>query len=181
MPFKSVNDILDIVQIYKKCQETPFLRLFSCWEEIVGSAIATHTQPLSIQRNVLWVATSSSVWSQNLTFKRRDLLNKLNKFLTLDLDDIRFSTSGWQHEKNSSQDTKKLLLSQHPSYIASFQKDDPKVANFTKDPKITFASWANTIRMRSRNLPLCDRCQSPTPDGEIQRWGCCRICAAKQM
>ena len=160
MPFKSVNDILDVAEIRRKCQENPFLHLFMCWEETVGTAIANHTQPLSIQRNILWVATSSSAWSQNLTFKRRHLLNKLNKLLIDDLTDIKFSTSGWKSKKNSHQDTNKLSLSQHPSYI-DFPKQDslknnlslnPSLGNILPNkPRIIFAEWEKTINPQSKN------------------------------
>ncbi|MFM7370626.1 MAG: DciA family protein, partial [Sphaerospermopsis kisseleviana] len=68
MSLKSVNDILGILQLEAQWQEQPFSRLLKCWQEVVGVKVAAQTRPLSIQRDVLWVATSSAAWAQNLTF-----------------------------------------------------------------------------------------------------------------
>ena len=186
MSFKSVNKILDVEQIKKKCQENPFIHLLNCWEETLGSAIANHAQPVSIQRNVLWVATSSSAWSQNLTLKRRHILSKLNKVLSYELSDIRFSTSGWQYKNNFKQSKEDLSLKEHPSYVEGSPKDfhNGKILSFTelrKEPKDTFSRWEKQVKARSQNLPLCKTCKCPTPIGEIKRWGCCALCAVKKL
>ena len=96
MSLKSVNDILIILEQQAKWQEQPFQRLLLCWQEVVGPVVATHARPLSIQRDVLRVATSSAAWAQNLTFGRQSLLVKLNAKLPTPLVDIRFSGAGWQ-------------------------------------------------------------------------------------
>lgn len=50
-----------------------------------------------------------------------------------------------------------------------------------RDPQTAFRNWARTVRLQSQHLPLCPTCQSPTPQGELQRWGVCGHCAVKQF
>ncbi|MFM6277035.1 MAG: DciA family protein, partial [Dolichospermum sp.] len=66
MSFKSINNILDDIQRSPVWQEQLFPRLLNCWLEIVGAEVESQTRPLSIQRDILWVATSSAAWAQNL-------------------------------------------------------------------------------------------------------------------
>lgn len=179
MSLKSINDILGVLEIQDKLIEQPFIRLLNFWSEVVGTVIAAHTQPLSIQRDVLQVATSSAAWAQNLTFERQKLLLKINQRLPDPLADIRFSTKGWQRTKNIVPITQTLLPRDHPSYLgdASSRNMLPHSTN----ANAAFINWAKAIQDKTHNLPLCPQCQSPTPPGEIQRWGVCSVCAAKQF
>lgn len=189
MSLKSVNDILSLPEIQILLHQQPFPRLLKCWAEVVGTAIATHTQPLSIQRDVLRVATSSAAWAQNLTFERQRLLVKLNEKLPDPLVDIRFSTAGWKRPQDKTNHEKTLSLREHPSYVGdetSVRRDGQSPtgsdrASKSENANVAFENWAKAMQARSHNLPICPQCQSPTPPGEIQRWGVCSICATKQF
>lgn len=185
MSFKSLNHILGVLQEQAGWQEQPFQRLLKCWPEAVGAAATAHTRPVSIQRGVLWVATSSAAWAQTLTFERQRILEKLNLHLPSHLVSIRFSTAEWQRSKHSSPGAKnqatKGLRHEHPSCLV----DAPSVpkGGFTpnhQNPHAAFGHWVKAIQARSHGLPLCPQCQCPTPSGELQRWAICSICAAKQ-
>lgn len=180
MSLKSVNDILSLPEIQILLYEQPFPRLLKCWAEVVGSAIAAHTQPLSIQRDVLRVATSSAAWAQNLTFERQRLLVKLNQKLPDPLVDIHFSTAGWKRPQDKANQQKTISTASHPSYLGDEIGLVPEVLP-TKNANAAFENWAKKMQRRSHNLPICPQCQSPTPPGEIQRWGVCSICATKQF
>ena len=182
MSLNSINHILDILEIPAKLQEQPFQRLLKIWSEAVGTLVAAHTRPLSIQGDVLRVATSSAAWAQNLTFERQPLLLKLNTLLVLPapLVDIRFSTAQWRLSKDIPRKEQTVLLPEHPSYVS----DRPKVeidVPMKKNANAAFEYWAKTVQARSRNLPLCPQCESPSPNGELRRWGVCSLCAAKQF
>ncbi len=181
MSLKSVNDILGVLQLQAKLQEQPFQRLLKCWSEVVGGAIATHTRPLSIQRDVLWVATSSAAWAQNLTFERRRLLTKLNAVLPTPLTDIRFSTAKWHAAKETDNPQPAPSTQEHPSYLGKETSVQRNINSTPKDVNAAFGDWAKAMQARSRSLPLCPQCSSPTPPGELQRWDVCSICAAKRM
>ncbi len=194
MSFKSVNDILGVLEVQAKFEEQPFQSLLKFWAEVVGAVIAGHTQPLSIQRQVLRVATSSAAWAQNLTFQRQQLLLKLNEKLPTPLVDIRFSTAGWQRPQDTKSKQQTPVSSQHPSYLGdeekSLQRLPPEstsgirvggdVTPTTGNVNSVFKDWAKTVQARSHGLPLCPQCHCPTPPGELQRWRVCSLCAAKQ-
>ncbi|MBX9253547.1 DUF721 domain-containing protein [Desmonostoc muscorum CCALA 125] len=180
MSLKSVNDILGILEKQAKWQEQPFQCLTKCWPEVVGSVVAAHTRPLSIQRDVLWVATSSAAWAQNLTFGRTSLLLKLNQKLPTPLVDIRFSTAGWQHSAVETKQQQTILSHEHPSYVGD-RLSRPESTPSIQDANAAFGHWTKIMQARSHGLPLCPQCQSPTPPGELQRWAVCSVCAAKQF
>lgn len=179
MSFKSVDDILASIQKSGLWEGELFPRLLKCWTEVVGAKVAVETRPVSIQRDVLWVATSSAAWAQNLTFQRKTILMKLNHHLSASLVDMRFSTAEWRNLSEVGKQTT-VLVSEHPSYVP----DDRTVRRFipnSENPQRAFENWAQMMQERSHHLPLCPECQCPTPPGELQRWDICSLCANKLL
>lgn len=180
MSFKSVNDILEVLEAQAEWQEQPFQRLLKCWAEVVGPVVAAHTLPSSIERDVLRVGTSSAAWAQNLTFERQRLLLKLNEKLSIALVDIRFSTALWRRPQDTPKEQQTMSLCEHPSYVGDQMNVAHDVTSAPEDANAAFQNWARTVQARSHGLPLCPLCDCPTPPGELQRWGVCSVCAAKQ-
>ncbi|MEA5565948.1 DUF721 domain-containing protein [Anabaena sp. UHCC 0399] len=180
MSLKPINDILGILEQQAKWREDPFQLLIQSWAEIVGTVAAKHSRPLSMQRDVLRVATSSAAWAQNLTFSRQALLVKLNAKLSMSLVDMRFSTAGWQKSKEVSQPQPSFLPSEHPSYLGDIHNYSTVSKTTEQNANQAFESWSRIRQARSQGLPLCSQCQSPTPPGELQRWGVCALCSVKQ-
>ncbi len=182
MSFKSLNRILDSLQADSGWQEQPLQQILKHWQEAVGAAVASHTQPRSIQRDVLSVATSSAVWAQELTFGRQRLLVKLNTYLSVPLVDIRFSTAQWRHKENktaASKQSSNNLWREHPSYLVD-APNLPKTNQTPNSPNAAFQHWVRMTQARSHGLPLCPQCYCPTPVGELQRWDVCAICINKK-
>lgn len=183
MSFQSLQQVLGALAAqYKPQQPEPIQQVLQCWADVVGSIAAAQTRPLSIQRQVLRVATSSSVWAQNLVFERPRILEKLNAYLSLALVDIRFSTAQWtqaQIQTRSPEAEQRQLWQFHPSRLPEevhLQRSSPE----GDDPMAAFENWATLMRSRSQRLPLCPQCHCPAPPGELERWRTCGICAAKQ-
>ncbi|AFY54004.1 putative RNA-binding protein containing Zn ribbon [Rivularia sp. PCC 7116] len=181
MSFESVPDILEQLQIEFLYKQQPIQRLLDCWQEVVGEVVATHTQPVSIERGILWVATSSAVWAQNLTFERQKFLKKLNLILPTPLVDIRFSTARWQPTKKKSFRQLNISSTEHPSYLGNNFNQITNRQSQPKNSNTAFANWSQTIKTRHSHLPACPNCESPTPQGELERWGVCSICAARSF
>lgn len=158
-----------------------FNQVVAYWFEAVGPVVAAHTRPISIQRQVLNVATSSAAWAQNLAFERRRILDKLNAQVPVKLTDIRFSTAQWHNHGPSSPSTEPSLAvwRDHPSRLPDNASQDP-LPEPSLHPQETFQRWAAEVKRRSQHLPLCPHCQCPTPTGELERWSMCALCAAKQ-
>lgn len=187
MSFQSLPHLLNAVTHQENWRgRQQFQQLVACWLEVVGSVVSAQTRPIAIQRQVLQVATSSSVWAQNLAFERHRILDKLNARLQLNLTDIRFSSAQWQSDfyrngvENSSETV--ILWREHPSRVS--QPPSARLAAslpIARDPQTAFRNWARTVRAQSHHLPLCPTCHSPTPEGELRRWSVCGLCAAQQF
>ena len=182
---KSLNHILGAVENQPEWQgPQQFQRLLKVWPDVVGATVAQQTRPYSISRDVLYVATSSSVWVQELKFKRQFILKKLNAQFPNPLTDIRFSTTQWQKDVSTGNlglKSPSTLWQEHPSYVVETDSASPHPQRSKlKDAYSTFQNWAEVMQARSLSLPLCPQCQCPTPPGELQRWTVCSLCATKQ-
>ena len=61
------------------------------WPIAVGKKIAENTTVQNVEHGTLIVHATSSVWAQELQFKKKDILSKLNKTLgKKTIKDIRF-------------------------------------------------------------------------------------------
>jgi hypothetical protein len=61
------------------------------WKDIVGERIAEHSRPLYIAENHLFVKTDGSVWSQEISFLKNEILKNINDFLGFQaVKDIRY-------------------------------------------------------------------------------------------
>jgi predicted nucleic acid-binding Zn ribbon protein len=75
------------------------------WMESVSPAIAERTQPRSISRRVLTIATSSSSLAHQLTFGRQALCQQLNaRLVAPTIDDLRFVAVGYTNNHTSTSD-----------------------------------------------------------------------------
>ncbi len=103
MSFNSIQQILAAIEKQPSWRrQQQYCHLLQCWEKVVSTKIAQVSHPLYIASKVLFVATSSAVWAQTLSFERYQLLKKLNTLLPENLSDIRFSPT-LQAIKNHSQ------------------------------------------------------------------------------
>jgi hypothetical protein len=65
--------------------------IWGAWEEIVGKAVALHTQPRSIHNRILFINVSHPTWIQQLQFLKSPLIEKINSYLGESLiEDVRF-------------------------------------------------------------------------------------------
>lgn len=190
MALRSLHQVLNLIEQTAWQERQQFQRLAAVWDAVVGEAIATQTRPIGIQRQVLQVATSNSVWSQTLAFERIRILDRLNAQLPLALTDIRFSPRQWQTEPSAIATPTALLFQSHPCRVESTDsiaslrsgiEASPNNIDAPPDPTPTtaFQHWAIAMQTRSQHLPLCPACDCPTPAGELQRWGMCTHCVVK--
>ncbi len=186
MSFKSLHHVLDNLGTqYQPKEQRQLQSLLQCWAEVVGPVVAAQAQPISIHKDVLRVATSSSVWAQNLVFERQRILEKLNARLKFPIADIRFSVAQWQSGSTPQPSPGAVqqaeLWQRHPSRIP--EPTNASTARSNQEPMDStraFQTWARRVRSRSQHLPLCPHCNCPTPLGELERWNVCGLCAAKR-
>ncbi len=150
-----------------------YLEICEIWSTIVPEKAASHSKPLYVQRDMLWIATSSSVWSQQLSFQSYSLLKQLNHRLSASpLQKLRFSPAQW-HDSQRHQQSSSLERKQ--SFFSYTEAISPK-GNSPRTPEAAFQRWTDAIAHHLNGLPLCPQCHCPTPSIELERWSKCYLC-----
>ncbi|MGC1307644.1 MAG: DUF721 domain-containing protein [Phormidesmis sp.] len=152
-----------------------FRSVIQHWPKSVGFAVARKARPISIQRGTLYVATATAVWAQTLAYERLKILKKLNRYQRQPIKNIRFSSAQWTQTAPNQPSPKGST--QHPSYIGEV----PKLPGLTDhNPNKAFRQWAEAMQQMQLSQPNCPHCHSPCPQGELDRWAICALCATKQ-
>ncbi|MFH1736997.1 MAG: DUF721 domain-containing protein [Actinomycetota bacterium] len=91
---QSISDVLDALAgrlgIRKQLKRA---QVINEWADIVGERIAKETRPDRIKGAVLFVACSGSVWAQELTFLKPEIIKKIRERVGPGIvADIRFRT-----------------------------------------------------------------------------------------
>ncbi|MDD4178801.1 MAG: DUF721 domain-containing protein [Candidatus Margulisbacteria bacterium] len=69
--------------------------LLGIWTEINDDTVKQNTEPIKIQNRVLYVAASSPVWAQELSFLKPQIIKKFNERAGAEtINDIRFRAMG---------------------------------------------------------------------------------------
>lgn len=70
------------------------------WEKIVEDPISSQTEALKFYKGILYVEAVSSVWANELTYLKKELIDKLNQqFDKPIIKDIKFLVKGVKHGK----------------------------------------------------------------------------------
>lgn len=75
---QAINQLIESYQLRGKLTET---QLNDSWEEIMGKVIAKYTRSLQLNNGRLVVKLSSSVLRQELTYKKSEMVERLNERL----------------------------------------------------------------------------------------------------
>ena len=170
-------------------QYKQYCEVKECWQKIINPKIAQNSRPKSISRQILSVATSSSVWAQELSLQRYSLLKKLNAQLSFTLTDIRFSPASWTELSPTTPSQTKNDIANEQKMSSSLENrlnTTKKVENNQKfdDPKIALKRWLERIKTRAESATqpylLCPQCGCFTPIAELERWQVCSHCIAKK-
>lgn len=81
------------------------IQAMSKWKEVVGKQIADVTLPERVRDGVLFVCCKSSIWSNELTFHKLDIVKRLNIAVGKKdtITDIRFSARGYKRALEGTQ------------------------------------------------------------------------------
>ncbi len=60
------------------------------WPEIVGETLATVTEPLKVENEVLLIRVKEAVWRSELQFMKPELLKKIRENTGIKLKDLKF-------------------------------------------------------------------------------------------
>ncbi|MEY4519603.1 MAG: hypothetical protein RLZZ499_2203 [Cyanobacteriota bacterium] len=187
--FNSVEQILTQLENQPGWEKfRAYRQLLQCWERVVNQQIAQYTRPLYINRQILYVATSSAARAQELSFQRYTLLKRLNQQLTTEIKDLHFSSSQW-HQKTYLQETQALftISDRHKTIIprvdAALKQDhqETKANSLSAQDRAKNAAqrWLRTIEQTKDTL-ACPQCNSRVSQAELSRWNLCHHCVAQK-
>lgn len=142
------------------------------WTEAVGATVAQHTTPISLQRGILKVATSTGSWAQNLGFQKQLIVSKLNPHLATPLADIRFLPGEWyrRNPQEGSGSSADQVTYQGGTSLVGAQPRRPQ------SPQEALARWQQRILEQHRQMPRCPQCGQVTTPQELTRWHRCGYC-----
>lgn len=83
-----LNSLIKTLGIEKNIEQ---YKIFDVWNTIVGEQIAKVAQPERIHNGILIVAVSNAPWRTELTFRKKEILEKIHLTLnSTSITDIRF-------------------------------------------------------------------------------------------
>jgi len=150
-------------------------QVFSLWPRVVGD-IARHAKPRRLEGDVLFVATASSVWSQELTFMRESIIEKLRVALKGDyVREIRFSEHLWE----PSEDGRRAKTGFPVAAVGEGESamdaiPDERLASSAKRFSRTMAR--RKLYLLRRGYAICPKCGSLYPSFKKE----CPYCAVQQ-
>ena len=89
---ESLGSVIEkIMQSGIRKQDAPLLRVWELWDRAVGEIIAENARPAAFKGKILLVHVNSSPWLHQLSFLKKDILERINRELGQDLvDEIKF-------------------------------------------------------------------------------------------
>ncbi|MGK7953892.1 MAG: DUF721 domain-containing protein [Crocosphaera sp.] len=181
MSLSSLDLLLQVITQRPQWEEyRRHLEICDIWTTIVPEKAAAHSQPLYIQRDILWIATSSSVWAQQLSFQSYSLLKQLNHHRSASpLQKLRFSPAQW-HDRHNPQPLSSLDIKQSFfSYPEAVSPPENNSSPASLTPEEAFQRWTDAIASHLNTLPLCPQCHCRTPAIELERWSKCYLCISQ--
>jgi predicted nucleic acid-binding Zn ribbon protein len=84
----AIDDLINSLGIKRKLQEYDAVVY---WESAVGEQIAKVTRAIRILKGVLIISVKTSTWRNELTFRKREIIDKLNDAMGKEIvKDIKF-------------------------------------------------------------------------------------------
>ena len=84
----ALKQLVQSLGIEKKVEQ---YKIFDVWNEVVGQQVAKVAQPERLQNGVLIVAVNNAPWRSELTFRKREILEKIHERTNSDsITDIKF-------------------------------------------------------------------------------------------
>ena len=104
--FMSVRQILgDNSKRWGIKKETTRYKLWTEWAKIMPTMVAKHTRPIRWQGDVLVVGTPTSAWSQELSYLKPELIEKISTHIPeIKIKDMHFET-GYDIPKDDEEKT----------------------------------------------------------------------------
>jgi hypothetical protein len=162
------------------------------WAEVVGEQIAGATQILGVEGGVLRVSTKSAVWAHELTYYKKDLLQRLNRRLDAPENapvilDLHFQNRGVRAESDEPEPEKgpsiDLLdsIELSPAELRAIETGIESIRDGRLRARLRITRLRDarlrTWRLDNGWVPClrCDELLPPLPDGDEPSCARCRM------
>jgi len=79
VPIGSV--LRDVLKTCGRQADRDMLQVWDCWDDAMDDPLASNAQPAAVKGGILLIYVSSPVWIQHLSFKKQDIIERLNTAL----------------------------------------------------------------------------------------------------
>jgi predicted nucleic acid-binding Zn ribbon protein len=92
MAFSTVRGVVErVLKKYRLTGDLDAYKVFHMWNDLVGDRIASHTRPVRIDRDTLFVEVDDPLWLTQLKYMKLDLLSKIDMTIKKGaIKDVRF-------------------------------------------------------------------------------------------
>ncbi|BDA39912.1 DciA family protein [Candidatus Atelocyanobacterium thalassae] len=154
-----------------------YMEICNIWKAIVTHDILINTDILSISQDIVYIATSSSGWSQELSFQQYSLLKKINQHLLVtSINKLHFSSAKWSEKKlfkSPPYKKEKACFFSHKNSYSSVSKITIRKDETAQE---AFEKWTMAVKNKLTSFSICPKCQRPASLRELQRWSKCYLC-----
>lgn len=139
-------------------------KVLRAWNQVVGKDIAQSCQPYRISGHKLIVACANSMWIQELTFRKRHLLDKLNEAAGKKvISDIKFIsghvTRQNHHDLSGSDSFQVDLTNEENQWIHDLIEDVSDDEMKSKIKRILKQDLLRKKTLEKKGYTKCTRCQ----------------------
>jgi predicted nucleic acid-binding Zn ribbon protein len=80
MPFTLLKRVLEsVLKEHKLTSNIDAYRIFNLWGGIAGPTVATHSRPVRLNGDILYVEVDDPIWLSQLRYMKQEILQEIDK------------------------------------------------------------------------------------------------------
>jgi hypothetical protein len=156
---RQVNSFLENLLEPDNYRDAALVYLQKYWSTLVGNIFAAHSMPINLNKKGAWelnIAVDHSMWSQEISFQKPFIIDKINRILGLtgmEIKDFRFKT---QHHASSPLIEKEIEgsaqnLKESKTLPAALDDKVKDLLDCIKDPNLKKTLYEIAILLKKNN------------------------------
>ncbi len=146
------------------------MKAIEAWDTMVGPNLSRQTKAIKITDNKLFVVVTNSVWVHQLTYFKRDYVQKINQYLSgSPIKDIVFFVGDVRRDHRlEHEDTQTIEI--HPEPVRLTQKEEDRIKQIAQPVE------SEEVRKAFEHFMGKDLIYKKAK--KSKGWGSCRICGS---
>ncbi len=149
------------------------------WHELVNSQATENSKPLHIEKDTLYVATSSAVWAQELSLQSFAISKKIQTHLQIKITKIKFSPARWHSLKTRIPPVTNNEIKLQAVNLQQIIEAKKSRSTQSESTQALIRQLLEKTKAKSSTL-TCPQCNCLTTQAELTRWQVCRHCIAQK-